>query len=243
MARQSKKANEVSAVQNQVVNAQGNVQVGNAQEQPKVEQVVERDVDNKVIKENISRMLRATSAAFRDVRAYVGNPARLLRLTKQYFPAEYLPLLEEKFNEVSMEVRRQGNCYIENVTVKDKESGESREVERIHMCEWRKASLVKLLPDKTHKVCGYRFVNGKELEPITTINSVDELHITRNIVKHDIDEKIIDGKVYKCVIDRVEACEFRPEIVVDLTLKEFEKRFKLAMQVVFPNGFEKPAKK
>ena len=231
---------------NAVVNAQSNVQVSNVAEQvveqPMVEQVVERTITDKVIEQQISRMKRANSAAFRGIQKYIGDVPRLLRWVKQYYPAEYLPILEENWKQICIEVKLQGNCYIEIVTVKDKESGKNVDVEKVHMCEWRKAASVKNLPDQTHKVSGYRYVNGKELEDITTINSVDELHITRNIVKHDIDEKIIDGKVYKCVTERVEACEFRPEIVLDLTLKEFQVRFNRAMSVVFPNGFEKPAK-
>jgi hypothetical protein len=183
------------------------------------------------------------------VRQYVGNPTRLMRIVKSGFSVERQAELDKVWGRLQIEIKLAGNCYIENIAIDEKnekgeKTGNKVQVQKVHMSEWRNAERVELLPDKTHEVCGYRYIDKKNgLEPITTISSANELEITRNLVSYDTIEKMIDGELYTRKVEVVTPTKLRPEIVLDLTLKEFEKRFKLAMQVVFPNGFEKLTKK
>jgi mRNA-degrading endonuclease RelE of RelBE toxin-antitoxin system len=144
---------------------------------------------------------------------------------------QYAKLIEDKYSELVIAIKKAGSYYSERVVEKDKE-GNKRNLERIHMCDWRLASKTNEIGRKITPL----YLRYKDEDAIE-VSKVSELTITRKVCVPTYEEREIDGKIWKHKIENFVEKRFRPVECLDLTFSEFKSRVKVAIEVVFPNGF------
>jgi hypothetical protein len=152
-------------------------------------------------------------------------------VAKQQEPA-IAKAIEAKWATLCVEVKRAGAYYAESVVVTDKKSGQKTTAKQYHMVEFRPATKVAEI-GRAITPTEYRFAFG---EDVVEIKSVKDLTVNHEVIERDKISKEIDGETYYKVVERKVLKDFRPVEILDLTPSEFGKRFKLAMQVVFPNN-------
>lgn len=140
--------------------------------------------------------------------------------------------IESKWATLCVEIKRAGAFYAESIKVDDKKSGKKVTATQYHMAEWRLATKVAEIGRKITPT-EYRFAFG---EDIVAIKSVKDLTVNHKVVEKEKITKVIDGEEYTRTVEHFVFKDFRPIEILDLTPSEFGKRFKLAMQVVFPNN-------
>lgn len=140
--------------------------------------------------------------------------------------------IESKWATLCVEVKRQGAYYAESIVVTDKKSGEKRTAKQYHMVDWRLATKVAEI-GRAITPTEYRFAFG---EDVVEIKSVKDLTVNHEVIERDKISKEIDGEEWVKVVERKVLKDFRPVEILDLTPSEFGRRFKLAMQVVFPDN-------
>lgn len=152
-------------------------------------------------------------------------------VAKQQEPA-IAKAIEAKWATLCVEVKKAGAYYAESVVVTDKKSGKKTTAKQYHMVEFRPATKVAEI-GRAITPTEYRFAFG---EDVVEIKSVKDLTVNHEVIERDKISKEIDGETYYKVVERKVLKDFRPVEILDLTPSEFGKRFKLAMQVVFPNN-------
>lgn len=178
---------------------------------------------------------KVVSSIIADTKHKVLDPVAWMKqaklVAKQQEPA-IAKAIEAKWATLCVEVKRAGAYYAESVVVTDKKSGKKTTAKQYHMVEWRLATKVAEIGRKITPT-EYRFAFG---EDIVEIKSVKDLTVNHKVVEKKPITKVIDGEEWKKIVETVVSKDFRPVEIVDLTPSEFGKRFKLAMQVVFPNN-------
>lgn len=140
--------------------------------------------------------------------------------------------IEDKWATLCVEVKKAGAYYAESIVVTDKKTGKKTTAKQLHIVEWRPATKVAEI-GRAITPTEYRFAFG---EDVVEIKSVKDLTVNHEVIERDKISKEIDGETYYKVVERKVIKDFRPVEVLTLTPAEFGKRFKLAMQVVFPNN-------
>ena len=136
--------------------------------------------------------------------------------------------IDEKWATINVNVKRCGACYTESVILKNGENGEA-----VHMIEWRDASKVTDF-GRMFKPTAYRWSADEDFVAIT---SPKDLTIEHEVIEYEVLKQEFDGIEWTRKIEHKVLKQFRPVEVLDLNPNEFARRFKLAMQVTFPNGF------
>lgn len=192
-----------------------------------------------LLKKAIARRNKFTNSLIREFKKNRRNDVKshMKTLKKGLGDGFYADLVQEHWVALTMGIKMAGDCYIEQTTLKG-EDGQTRTLDTFHMCEWVAAEKVTEIGRKI-TLKGYRYKN----EPITPINSVKELTISREVVlKHETITKVIDGEEYSRTIEHKGMRSFRPVEVLTITDGEFLKRLKIAFETEFPNGFPEESK-
>ena len=233
-SRKNNKSINANAQQQQVVVESQPTQAQDAQEQEQTQQqqVVVDEATAKAIKERDNINAKALVLALKGCCSPEAWMREHKKALKKVAP-QYAKLIEDKYSELVIAIKKAGSYYSERVVEKDNK-GNERTLERVHMCEWRKASKVNEMGRKITPL----YLRYKDEEAIA-VNSVKELTITRKVCVPTYDEREIDGQVWKRKIENFVERQFRPVECLDLTYSEFKTRVKVAIEVVFPNGFVK----
>jgi mRNA-degrading endonuclease RelE of RelBE toxin-antitoxin system len=234
-SRKNNTAATANAQQQQVVVASQPTQAqaqaqAQEQEQAQQQQVVVDPTTAKAIKERDNINAKALVLANEACCAPEVWMREHKKALKKVAP-QYAKLIEDKYSELVIAIKKAGSYYSERVVEKDKE-GNKRNLERIHMCDWRLASKTNEIGRKITPL----YLRYKDEDAIE-VSKVSELTITRKVCVPTYEEREIDGKIWKHKIENFVEKRFRPVECLDLTFSEFKSRVKVAIEVVFPNGF------
>jgi mRNA-degrading endonuclease RelE of RelBE toxin-antitoxin system len=227
-SRKNNKSANVNAQQQVVVESQPTQ--AQAQEQTQQQQVVVDPTTAKAIKErdniNAKALVLANEACCAPEVWMRAHKKALKKVAPQY-----AKLIEDKYSELVIAIKKAGSYYSERVVEKDEE-GNKRNLERIHMCDWRLASKTNEIGRKITPL----YLRYKDEDAIE-VSKVSELTITRKVCVPTYEEREIDGKIWKHKIENFVEKRLRPVECLDLTFSEFKSRVKVAIEIVFPNGF------
>lgn len=233
----SKKSAAKAAQANQVANANEVSKSVTAQVSAKADkpQPTAEELAAKAAKKAERAYNKVVSTIIADTKHKMLDPVKWLKQAKlvamQQEPA-IAKAIDAKWATLCVEIKKAGAFYAESIKVDDKKSGKKVTATQYHMVEWRLATKVAEIGRKITPT-EYRFAFG---EDIVSIKSVKDLTVNHKVVEKKPITKVIDGEEWKKIVETVVSKDFRPVEIVDLTPTEFAKRFKLAMQVVFPNN-------
>lgn len=188
----------------------------------------------KAAKKAISRRDKATDEALKLTKGEILDASNWLKVFKKHFPKKFAAYLDKHFATLCVEVKKAGGYYAESVVITDKKSGEKRTVKQYHMVKFELAEQVTEI-GRAITPTEYRFTFGEEA---ISISSVKELTVSHEYVEYEVLKQEINGEEWTRRVEHKSQRDFRPVEYLDLSYGEFAKRIKLAMQVVFPNGFD-----
>lgn len=147
---------------------------------------------------------------------------------------QFAKQIDAKWATLCVEMKKADSYYAVVTIVTDPKDGKKKSMISYIPVEWKNNDKIVIPCRKGFTPTEYRF-NSDCIA--VSIKKSDDLAIKHKVLVNKPITKVIDGQEWKK--DNFVEVEktFRPVELTEFTPSQFKKRFKLAMQVVFPDGF------
>ena len=199
-------------------------------------QPTDEDIAAKQRKDAIKRRDKVTESIMANTLKKVLDVKEWLKTAKAEaakIDPQFAKQIDEKWATLCVEVKK-ADSYYAVVTVTKGKDGNKKSLISYVPVEWKDNDKIVIPCRKDFTPTEYRFNSDCKA---VKISKASELVIKHKVLVNKPITKVIDGQEWKK--DNFVEVEktFRPVELTEFTPSQFKKRFKLAMQVVFPDGF------